>query len=366
MDIHFAGTCRTGSPDAMHSPSTHRLRSSRTCGSGFTLIELLVVIAIIAVLIALLLPAVQQAREAARRSQCNNNLKQLGLALHNYHDVHNTFPPGTRFCFRGASPDWGMSFWISILPYIEQAPLYNQLDLNVAPGFPAAGGNFNQLGGAIPPVGVCPSSPLPSSISMTVGGVTKNFFVASYAGISGVATGPATFDWAAQSATGASGIASRSGILVPNGKVSMRDIVDGTSNTIIVGEQSDYMKQNGTKYDSRSGTIHSSWMGTAGTGEPGTGDTRWNGDNRAWGVTTIRFAPGTKDLTGGRYGNIYSEANGVLDDGGLNHGVQSIHTGGSFVLLADGHCRFVSDNIDFLNTFIPLCAKADGLVIGEF
>src|SRR6201986_212949 len=90
---------------------------------GFTLIELLVVIAIIAILVALLLPAVQQAREAARRSQCQNNLKQMGLALHNYHDVYQLFPYGCT-----AQCSWGISFFVSILPYIDQSNVYNQIN----------------------------------------------------------------------------------------------------------------------------------------------------------------------------------------------------------------------------------------------
>lgn len=97
--------------------------SRRARSSGFTLIELLVVIAIIAILIALLLPAVQQAREAARRSQCKNNAKQLGLAIHNYHDTHLTFPisftTDGRFDILGKGRSWMMG----ILPYIDQAPL---------------------------------------------------------------------------------------------------------------------------------------------------------------------------------------------------------------------------------------------------
>src|SRR5450432_1678919 len=93
--------------------------------SGFTLIELLVVIAIIAVLIALLLPAVQQAREAARRTQCKNNLKQMGLGLHNYHDTYNMFPPGALTA--GGDNLWGMSWYIRILPNIDQSVVFNQL-----------------------------------------------------------------------------------------------------------------------------------------------------------------------------------------------------------------------------------------------
>lgn len=107
---------------------------SRRRSRGFTLIELLVVIAIIAVLIALLLPAVQQAREAARRSQCKNNLKQFGLAMHNYHDTFSTFPMG-HDCFTDRLPSgttWTrrLSFFQGLLPYIDQAPLYNQINFS--------------------------------------------------------------------------------------------------------------------------------------------------------------------------------------------------------------------------------------------
>ncbi|MDB5338411.1 MAG: hypothetical protein JWN70_4030, partial [Planctomycetaceae bacterium] len=98
----------------------------RTDRSGFTLIELLVVIAIIAVLIALLLPAVQQAREAARRSQCKNNLKQLGLALHNYHDTYGVFPYAQTPCCSGGHT------WVEmLLPFMDQAPMYNQINFNL-------------------------------------------------------------------------------------------------------------------------------------------------------------------------------------------------------------------------------------------
>src|SRR6266542_1460478 len=118
-----------------------RAHVSRRSPLGFTLIELLVVIAIIAILIALLLPAVQQAREAARRTQCRNVLKQFGLALHNYHDTFRAFPPGHlhRGLFDGvadtanAAGNGGTGFdWTTMmLPYMDQAPLYNQFNLNV-------------------------------------------------------------------------------------------------------------------------------------------------------------------------------------------------------------------------------------------
>src|SRR6476469_1828653 len=95
--------------------------------TAFTLIELLVVIAIIGVLVSLLLPAVQQAREAARRTQCKNNLKQIGLALHNYESTYNRLPPGNFGGIAGCKDD-GLAWSFSILPYIDQAPLYNKID----------------------------------------------------------------------------------------------------------------------------------------------------------------------------------------------------------------------------------------------
>ncbi|MCA9017038.1 MAG: DUF1559 domain-containing protein, partial [Planctomycetaceae bacterium] len=114
---------------------------------GFTLIELLVVIAIIAILIALLLPAVQQAREAARRSTCKNNLKQFGLALHNYHDAFNVFPYSTENPGgSGLSPVTNHTGYIALLPYLDQAPLYNKFVLTAASGNYLGGGNCSTSG----------------------------------------------------------------------------------------------------------------------------------------------------------------------------------------------------------------------------
>src|SRR5690606_27248796 len=159
---------------------------------GFTLIELLVVIAIIAILIALLLPAVQQAREAARRSQCKNNLKQMGLALHNYHDVAGQFPPALTHA--GDVATWPAALNITfnqsttgftlLLPYLDQAPLYNQYNFNeasvpvAANGLPLAGtGNWQAnvpATSTILSVFLCPSDPAPLLHSGAVGGVYES------------------------------------------------------------------------------------------------------------------------------------------------------------------------------------------------
>ncbi|QDT37622.1 DUF1559 domain-containing protein [Stratiformator vulcanicus] len=134
---------------------------------AFTLIELLVVIAIIAILIALLLPAVQQAREAARRSSCKNNLKQIGLAMHNYHDVHNAFPPGIvaeegSIQYRGGGAAAGMRACanVLILPFLEETALYEQYDFNVEPRDVAA----LILAAGAPNTFICPSDPIPNRV----------------------------------------------------------------------------------------------------------------------------------------------------------------------------------------------------------
>jgi prepilin-type N-terminal cleavage/methylation domain-containing protein/prepilin-type processing-associated H-X9-DG protein len=221
--------------------------------AGFTLIELLVVIAIIAILIALLLPAVQQAREAARRTQCRNNLKQLGLALHNYHDAFNTFPIGN--LYRGTTFSNGWS-WISyIMPHIDLAPDYNQLNF-AYPGrcseymgqqetlSPSVGWTWKQPKNVLS----CPSDP---NGGRTFSGPTGSgaylvsngtMAVSNYLGVCG-----RTLNWdcgmgSLWSITSADGIpcqnpAGYEGIFFNNSRIRIADITDGTSNTCAVGER---------------------------------------------------------------------------------------------------------------------------------
>ena len=298
---------------------------------GFTLIELLVVIAIIAVLIALLLPAVQQARESARRTQCKNNLKQIGLALHNYHDTFNTFPPlenHLRTFLAGTDNEWGDrpgTFLLFLLPYIDKAPLYSTLNFDqrydFAPNLAAIRRRF--------PAYECPSNP-------QVGKNSGNNFegnLVTYFGVYGSADPPggrARQQWAIGNTTDLN----RRGVMFFNGMSPIAAVTDGTSNTIVVGEVRGYRPNSLTD------------MSIAPDG----------GRGMRWEIgTSTQMQP----------------INGVDGPGGSNcpscrwEGMSSFHTGGTHALLTDGAVRFINQNIDS-NTFLFLGSKSDGVQIGEF
>ncbi len=332
------------------------MRSSRSRG-GFTLIELLVVIAIIAILIALLLPAVQQAREAARRTQCKNQMKQLGLALHNYHDTLRVFPMGTQ---RDGRPNWR----VFILPYLDQAPLYNKLAINGAgffahsPSGPPWGFSGNEvLRGLTINVYRCPSSINESFTNAS--GNSRESMTVHYVGVSGATPDPAGrtnvctgdfFDAGTSSSC-------KNGLLVPFESKGIRDCTDGTSNTIIVAEQSGRVNN----ADMSSNPL-GAWHGIGNC--PATWDanttlpmTTSQGFAYPGGISTVRFAPNAYRISGApvQAGTQYS----------FNTVVNSQHTGGVHVLMTDGAVRFVADAIN-LDTFRRLCVRDDGQVIGEF
>lgn len=330
--------------------------------SGFTLIELLVVIAIIAILIALLLPAVQQAREAARRSQCKNNMKQIGLALHNYHDVYNTFPIGAQAPF--FRPNWR----VGILPFLEQTALYNRLTQaqpTTSDGFAggrndaiALGGygtNFGVLAGLKIDVYACPSSALPSNNNGTTpaSNNAQNGQTHDYVGVMGFYPDPAGRTGQCSTAVeSARGAPCENGMLFFNGHTSMRDATDGTSNTLIVSEQSGMVdkKDYRANYQGGWGGFHTSL-----TDRPGTTS---NANLFATGITTLRHAINldvpAANLPAGTT-QMYS----------YNTIVNSFHTGGIHALLGDGSVRFLSQNMA-RETLGRLGCKNDGLVIGEF
>ncbi len=322
---------------------------------GFTLIELLVVIAIIAILIALLLPAVQQAREAARRSDCKNQMKQLGLALHNYHDTHKSFPMGTR------GPVGAANWRVGLLPFLDQTALYKQLDTNsqaTVGGFSSRredSGSYGYganavLAGLRVPGYNCPSS----SNSTNASGQNPTYNNAErgqtmdYVGIAGSTPDPSG-GTACSGVTGYGGIFCDNGLLYPNGITRMRDITDGSSNTMIVGEQSG---QVGTR-DIRA-NYHGGWAGFTTTVQPHV----MTGSPWGSGTTTLRYPinAGTAVCAGGSGCDTTYDGNTVLS---------SFHTGGTQALLADGSVHFLSENIN-MDTFRRLGARNDGQVIGDF
>lgn len=317
---------------------------------AFTLVELLVVIAIIGILVALLLPAVQAAREAGRRSQCMNNMKQMGLALHNHHDVYKRFPAGGM-----ASPigGYGPSWMVSILPFIELNTLYSKFDLIGTPGQEHTGLFYfhNQNGGAANgvtiPAYVCPSAAFENM--MAVGapcplGVQRP----TYVGIAGAVGHSTAVNYGANQQHAPSGIVSAGGILplmgVDKGQ-RFASIKDGSSNTFMVGEQSDNCRDaTGQRLDCRSDFGHSFMMGGN------------EGDRRTWNVTTLRYA--INDRT---WENV-----GVGDQlYGQNRPLLGAHPGGVNVLLGDGSVRFVAATVD-LTTLYNLSNRDDGNVTSDY
>ena len=289
----------------MNAP--HRFRR------GFTLIELLVVIAIIAILVALLLPAVQQAREAARRTSCKNNMKQMGLAFHNYHDSHSSFPMGNIY----------NRYWTAqsmLLPFYEQSTLYRQLNFG-AFCFGALGSNtaINQ-GGIVLPIFQCPSDPNSNKI-WQVSPASGRHMPTNYMGVIGTRTHPSASNPPADY---------HNGMLYLASNVKIRDVTDGTSNTMIAGER-------GIPDDLLYG-----WVLCAAGSDPGASG---NWDN----------------LLYTRYG--LAEGNGQ-NSIHLRH-FWSNHAGGAQFLLTDGAVRFINYSTNF-NIFQALSTRGGGEVIGEY
>lgn len=325
-------------------------RTKQRSWRAFTLIELLVVIAIIAILIALLLPAVQQAREAARRSSCKNNIRQLGLALHNYHDVFSTFPIGAQFhnSLWCCGPNWR----VSILPYLEQSPVYNQINWGAAPSFGAQtnytefSGGAEVFSGLVVTVFECPSSPIdpanPDVINNTLKGQTHD-----YVGISGSTPDPGGRTTVCGN-TDYGGISCSNGILGPHYNTPIRDCTDGTSNVIIVAEQSGL-----TNLQDKRNNYYGGWTGLAG-GPVGARGKPPAMQHWGSGTTAIRYSINTNTL-----------ASGNDNTWDFNTTLSSFHTGGIQVTMADGSARFISENIDF-NTLLKLGSMNDGQPTGEF
>lgn len=318
---------------------------------AFTLVELLVVIAIIGVLIALLLPAVQQAREAARRIQCTNNQKQIGLALHNYHDTYgklpyNAVPQTGSVGDRQRGPSW----LTRILPFVEQSAAYDQFvftgDWTMQDG-PSP--NANILGQLRVPGFNCPSSPLPETETQSTnanGDVILQ--VVNYVGITGSYWQGGTTNVVSPSPQDSSyGDAVYNGMIVPvstkSNAISLASVTDGTSNTMMVSEQSDFFYDvNRAKITRRSsGHAGRSWGNGGGAGT-------WTAN-----VTTLRYPIATEGGTG----------NGANYH--VNVALVSAHPGGVLATLGDASVRFVTETVNFA-TLTGLADRQDGNVLGEF
>lgn len=334
---------------------TRRRISQLSSRQGFTLIELLVVIAIIAILIALLLPAVQQAREAARRSTCKNNLKQLGLGLHNFHDVYGHFPEGAgeNVCKKNSSGCTsgyikGTTWMVRILPQIDQANIFQKYDFNQS--YTAEVNNI--VGNYKVPVYYCPSGQDPdgqrgrsANGSERTNDGTYNYST-HYYGIMGpnlrITASRQPFTYKGVTYTYIVGNATTNGAYATDGILGQykdqpgsittkfyarfRDVTDGTTNVLMVGERSKTLPNNAT-------IIWRSWVrGQNG----GTGACR----NIHYGINS---------------GVLYDGRN--FNDLSMN----SNHTGGAQFLLADGSVRFLSENIDY-NTYLTLASRHLGEV----
>jgi len=345
---------------------------------GFTLIELLVVIAIIAVLIALLLPAVQQAREAARRTQCRNNLKQFGIALHSYHDTYNHFPPGWVQYTQAGSAANGTSHWAwgtYLLPFVDQAPLYNLLQVgNSSLGMRQAlaiGGTTipNALAGmqAAQNAFRCPSDTGPQTNSQmgfaTNGTPTTAPFVAlsNYVGVhhAPVATNLIFVTNAQPLGTSINKNANGfNGILGQNSSIGTRDITDGTSNTFAIGERAWLVPRSGGTFSASAATVF-------GILSPNQTNSFTVGPVYALGI-------GCSPINGTN--TAANSPVGTPPQCQARTGFSSVHTGGAQFLLCDGSVRFVTQNINFAtNTNITaqgvyqrLMARNDGRPMTDY
>lgn len=319
------------------------------------------VIAIIAILIALLLPAVQQAREAARRSQCKNNLKQLGLALHNYHDVFSTFPPGyindwglvrgTSGNYSGDSQVTNRAQWswtAMILPQIDQAPTFNQLGVSNRRGVEALDDtNMTNILQTSLPAFRCPSDPAPDvntdRDTQNTAGTTVNVATSNYVAVNtGHRNGAGIGGSNDADALISSHVHTR-GMFWGDSKVKMRDVLDGTSNQFMVGERSYRYRTGGCNNRGKAALLYVV-RATNQVKFPNRGDSD--------AMTTI-----------GR--GINREAANCSNDWRSGSRVSSQHEGGAQFTLADGSVRFVSENVD-LTTARRLGLKSDGNTIGEF
>lgn len=338
-------------------------RRART--RGFTLVELLVVIAIIGILVALLLPAIQAAREAARRSQCSNNLKQIGVGLQNYHDTYKKFPTS----IAPTDWSWGLSWMPRIMPYVEQTAGYESMSWVAShPGWTYTGTTGAVNGAAWHnvsiPMLICPSSPMEPMVDAGSGNIIVR---PHYVGIAGATDGDGfvnrQFDWAlcCDCCNGiiSQGIQSGGGML-PGGKfLGFNSCTDGSSNTMMVSECGNFIFDDA--YLNKTVQVNSNHGFLMGSPWPISVEQavrdHWGGNPnnqspRLFNSTTIRYPPNS-------VGNSWP---GCGNNDGQNNGIYSSHPGGVQATYVDGSVHFISDSIS-MYTLRCLATRYDGNAI---
>ena len=360
---------------------------------GFSRVELLAVFLVICLLVALVLPAIQAAREAARRTQCNNNLKNIALGLQNYHDTYKVFPMGAMHSGPNPGGDppinaaLGPSWWYGIQPFTQCCSLYDRIARTQRPGASAenkfCADALNPYLASLPPGNSCcnPTSlrdwlpdfmRCPSSALPITEASSGPLCLPSYAGIAGGCdidpdsrdyqpglVSPRTNRRYQNEAKGISvmpgGIITSSGMLPACEHVSMAECLDGTSNTVVVGEQSDWLRDqdrtNAKKYHGDAGwTVGGTgpgggWLSGTARVDPvpkvrvlGGPPAAWGAD--CWNITAVRYPPNCKRVMGA------SPLPGCSENHGINNPLQSPHPGGLLVSRIDGSVQFISEDTD--------------------